>query len=292
MGWAAAMETGRSARVSRSSGSSGAGFNAAAQAETPLWAQLWAVRRQWLWLLWLSLAVALVAALALWALRTPALAIQGIQFKGDIQRVNTSTALAYLQPRLKGNFLSTDLAHARTVLESVPWVRRAVVQRAWPRSLVVSLQEHQVAARWLADDGGERLVNVQGEVFDASLSEVDQPEGLPLLGGPDGSAAQMLALYKGLAPVFAKLDLRIEELALSGRGSWSARLNDEIDIEMGRGTPAEVLARTQRFAATVSQVTGGFKAPWLSADLRHNGGYALRLKGLSAIDTPTPPGRP
>ena len=50
---------------------------------------------------------------------------------------------------------------------------------------------------------------------------------------------------------------------------------------MGRGSDDEVLGRTTRFVATVRQVTSRYQRPLEYADLRHQDGYAVRLKGIS-----------
>ena len=52
-------------------------------------------------------------------------------------------------------------------------------------------------------------------------------------------------------------------------------------LELGRGTDDEVVARAERFVRTVSQVTGQYQRPLEYADLRHNDGYAVRLKGVT-----------
>ena len=55
---------------------------------------------------------------------------------------------------------------------------------------------------------------------------------------------------------------------------------------MGRGEPQEVSERVSRFLKTVTQITGryGRRANSVeSADLRHNNGYALKLRGVSTI---------
>jgi cell division protein FtsQ len=54
-------------------------------------------------------------------------------------------------------------------------------------------------------------------------------------------------------------------------------------IELGRGAPEEITARTQRFVQTLTQVTsrhGRRPEALVSADLRHGDGYAVRLRGV------------
>lgn len=229
--------------------------------------------------------VVLVTAgvLALW--RAPRFAVRAIELHGDLTRNSAATIRANTVPRLAGNFYSLDLAAAKKVFESVPWVRQAVVRRVWPDRLAVELHEHQPAARWTAEDGSERLVNQQGEVFEANLGDVES-DGLPLLTGPEGSAAAMLDMYRRTQALFQRMERSVAGLSLSGRGSYRVELEDGAIVEMGRGEPGEVLARTERFVATVSQVTGHYHAPLLRADLRHAGGYAVRLRGVTVAEGP------
>jgi len=71
-------------------------------------------------------------------------------------------------------------------------------------------------------------------------------------------------MYRTLTPLFAGMELPLEQLDLSGRGSWRARLDGGAVIELGRGTPEEVTERLQRFLRTLTQVTtryGRARAP-------------------------------
>lgn len=223
-----------------------------------------------------------LAAGAWWVLRYPGFAIARIVVQGELTHNNAVTLRANVAPHLAGNFFSVDLRAAREAFEQVPWVRRAQVQRVYPGSLRVDLQEHDAVAYWGAESGSA-LVNSQGEVFEANVDDVEQ-EGLPRLRGPKGSSAEVLQMYGLLAPVFEPLGLDVAELELSGRGGWRATLDSEAVVELGGGTPVEVVQRTQRFVRTLTQVAGqyGRRADALeSADLRHAGGYALRLRGVT-----------
>jgi cell division protein FtsQ len=195
---------------------------------------------------------------------------------------------ANVAPRLAGNFFTLDLQRAREAFEAVPWVRKAVVRRQFPNRLRVQLQEHRAVALWGAE-GDSKLVNSYGEVFEANVGDVEQ-DNLPRLSGPEGESAQVLAMYRALAPMFETLDLSLEQLGLSGRGSWTMTLDTGAVVELGRGAPEEVQARTQRFAQTLTQVTGKYgRRPeaLVSADLRHADGYALRLRGVSTTGAVT-----
>jgi len=230
-----------------------------------------------------------------WVMALPVFAIRQIQIEGDVQRNNVATLRANALPHLAGTFLSMNLQAGRQVFEAVPWVRHAMVQRVWPSRLKVRLEEHQPAAYWETKVDGaaadseasvdRQLVNSFGEVFQANLGDVED-EDLPTLAGPEGTSAQMLRMWQLLGSRVKPLDEGIDRLDLSGRGSWRMTLEKGGVIELGRGSEAEVLARFEQFVRTITQVTGRYQAPLLSADLRHTDGYAVRLAGVSTTPNP------
>mgnify|MGYP000464599254 FL=1 len=142
-------------------------------------------------------------------------------------------------------------------------------------------------AYW-GDDGEQRMVNSYGEVFEANVSDLDDDK-MPRLSGPDSQSQQVLAMYLALEPAFKSMSLTVDSLALTDRGSWRAKLTHGAVIELGRGGVEEVMVRVQRITQTLAQVTTklGRKVSAIeSADLRHDNGYALRLRGVSTQDVP------
>jgi cell division protein FtsQ len=227
----------------------------------------------------------LVAAGLVWLLRAPWLPIRGIELEGELTRASASAVRAVALPRLSGNLVGIDLQQARSAFEAVPWVRRAVVRRVWPDRLAVRLEEHRAVALWEGDSAVERLVNSHGEVFEANIGEIED-DGLPVLAGPPGSSARMLAMRQRLRAALEPLGRDIERLQLSGRGSWSARLDNDAEIELGRGSDEEVVARAERFVRTVPQVARHYGGPFVRADLRHPDGYAVRIRGMTTANAP------
>jgi len=222
------------------------------------------------------------AAGAWWAVRHPLFSIAGITVQGEVTHNSAPTLRANVAPQLAGNFFTIDLAAARKAFEAVPWVRRAVVKREFPNRLRVLLQEHRAVAFW-GDESESRLLNEHGEVFEANVGDVEQDD-LPRLGGPAEQGAQVLAMYRALKPLFEPVDLAVQELVLTPRGNWQVGLDNGSTVELGRGTPVEVAARTQRFVQTVTQVAsrhGRTPQALVSADLRYAEGYALRLRGVA-----------
>jgi cell division protein FtsQ len=234
-------------------------------------------------LVFVLFALMLLAAGAWWVLRQPFFPIGGIKVDGEVTHNNTVTLRANVAPQLAGNFFTVDLARARAAFESVPWVRSAVVRREFPNKLRATLTEQVPVAHW-GDDADSKLINGFGEVFEANVAEVD--DNLPWLDGPPEQAGQVLGMYRVLEPIFQARQLSIDSLALSSRGSWSVVLDSGAEIELGRGQGDEVVARTQTFLRTVTAVAGQYGrtlAAVEGADLRHNEGYALRLRGVTTV---------
>ncbi len=230
-------------------------------------------------LAFVALAMTLVVA---WLARQSLFSLSAISVQGDVTHNNAVSLRANVAPRLAGNFFTVDLARTRAVFESVPWVRKAVVQREFPDRLKVVLQEHRAIAYW-GPEGDTKLVNTFGEVFEANQGDVEL-EDLPQLNGPQGQAGLVLQAYTTLSPLFEKLDAVLEGLELTVQGSWRARLDSGAELELGHGSLADIQARAVRFVSTVTQVSSRFGRDLESADLRYGNGYAIRLRGVTTFD--------
>ena len=212
-----------------------------------------------------GLVLACVAAGLWWALRNPAFAIDRITVGGDTSHNSAASLRATVAPKLSGNFFTLDLSAAQAAFQSVPWVRRAMVQREFPNQLHITLQEHVPVAHW--GEGDSELVNQQGEVFEVGDSDADEGR-IPR------------------NPLVAPLDTRLSALTLQARGNWVAELDRGAVIELGQGTPQELAARLNQFVGTVKEVAARHQRTLdavETADLRHVGGYALRMRGVTTV---------
>ncbi|WP_311222036.1 MULTISPECIES: cell division protein FtsQ/DivIB [unclassified Acidovorax] len=234
--------------------------------------------------LFVGCAALVLVAGGSWLLRLPMFSIGRIVVQGELVHNNPVTLRANVGPHLVGNFFTVDLQAVREAFEQVPWVRSAMVRREFPNSLRVELQEHQAAAFWGAE-GGTTLVDSGGDVFEANNDDLDGDD-LPRLIGPEGRSMEVLQMVRSLVPVFEPLGHDIDVLELTGRGGWRVTLEGGAVVELGGGPNTEVLQRAQRFVQTLPQVAAqqGRRVDALeTADLRHDGGYALRLRGVSTV---------
>lgn len=211
-----------------------------------------------------------------------------LRVEGDVERNSVAQLRANTLPRLVGNFISTDLRTVRAAFEALPWVRHAEVRRVWPGQLLVRLEEHRAVAFW--DGRGEygepalerALLNGHREVFHANLGDVED-EALPQLAGPSGSEAQVMLMWQRLAAIAETSQQQAERLELSGRGSWRLQLVGGAQIELGRGETEDLVRRLARVLPHALALARRFQTQIQSADLRHSGGYALRLVGIGTL---------
>lgn len=225
-----------------------------------------------------------LGALLMWVLGHPLFAIKRIEVDGELVQLNQQILRSHVAQRIEGNFLTIDLPKVQATFESVPWVRSAMVRRVLPLQLQVTLQEHVPVAYWGLE---EELVmlNQAGEIFEVGNDEASGAD-MPHLAGPKEKSQEVLAMYQQLNPLFAPLDMSIVALVLSERGSWQVELDGGAQVQLGSGSAVEVVQRSRQFIRTVNQIAAkyGRKPDALeSADLRHQDGYAVRLRGVTTV---------
>lgn len=219
--------------------------------------------------------LALAYAALVSTLRLPLFPLRQVVVVSPLDQV-TRTQIEYaVQYSLTGNFFTVDLDGVRTSFEKLPWVRNASVRRRWPDGIEVELEEHVAVARWHNSNGEARLVNRHGEVFVAALAGGQAT--LPLLGGPEGSAPQVLARYREFSDSLAALGRTPRSLLLSLRQAWQMRLDDGLTIELGREMAADSLnERLHRFIGTYAEAKT--RLPGITAvDMRYPNGFAVRI---------------
>jgi cell division protein FtsQ len=215
----------------------------------------------------------LTCAGTLWAVRQPVFALEEIVIRGPLVRTNPAHVEAVVREELKGTFFTMRLADARESLVKVPWVRAVALRRAWPKTLEITVTEHEPLARW--NDGA--LVDVQGETFVA-----DYDGELPQFAGPEGSAADVAAHFREFGEVLKPTGLALAEIRLSARAAWEIKTGGAapLTLELGRVEPAARLARfVAYYPGTIAKLrNAGTRVD--RVDLRYRNGFAARVPGF------------
>ncbi|MBJ6980243.1 cell division protein FtsQ/DivIB [Luteimonas sp. MC1895] len=194
-----------------------------------------------------------------WPLRT-------LRINDNLQQVDPAVVREAVLPFAQQGFFAVRLDEARHAVARLPWVEQAEVSKRWPDVLEVRVSEHRPYARW----GEGRLLSQQGRVFPAA--DVDVPQGLPLLHGPDGRVDEVVELYQEASGLFAPAGYSVRALLLDNRGSWAMVLSNGTEVVIGSH---QARIRMARFARLLPQLLQQEQLPLSRADLRYTNGFAL-----------------
>ena len=166
------------------------------------------------------------------------LPLSKIVLQGNLQYVSTldvQRAFAWLDHI--GTFMSQDIDVLQTSVQSIPWVSHASIRKQWPDTIKVFLTEHQVQAIW----NGNALLDDDGIVFDGDIGLVKEEH--VKLYGPDGSAPEVLKVWRQYNSQFQAIGRNISSLLLNERRAWQIILDNGIRLELGKESLDERIAR-------------------------------------------------
>src|SRR5277367_5123480 len=167
------------------------------------------------------------------------------------ETTDRETILDALGARPGTPILAVDPGHAKQQLESLPWVRSALIERRLPDTIYVRLVEREPLALW-QHAGKIELIDRAGAVI--PVTRLDRFAKLPLVVGEDaaGHAAELLAMLASepeLAP-------RVTAAVRVGGRRWNLRIDNTIDILLPADEPAAAwgdLARLERSSAILKR---------------------------------------
>ncbi len=166
--------------------------------------------------------------------------------------------------------LEVDLEEVYERVERLPWVRRAIVRRLLPSTLLVEIQEHRPAALWQGPEG-LRLIDREGEVI--PIRDLRPFRRLPLLQGA-GAPEHVAELYRMLA-LEPDLGRRVTGAVWIGGRRWNLYFDGRTEVrlpEEGAEAAWRRLARAERKERLLERVVDAI-------DLRREGWIVLRVNG-------------
>ena len=192
--------------------------------------------------------------------------IRWLEVNGSFNRVSAEQLRANLASEVGSNFFTVDLQGLQEAATRIHWVSAVRVQKQWPDTVRVTVEEHVPVAHW--NRGG--LIGDNGNVF--VVPEADEIQGLPWLEGPDERLHEVLQTWVGLDEMLMPLGLEIAQIKLDGRGAWSLVLDNGTHVQLGRD---ETVERLERLLASWAPLMREQPVPPLDVDLRYTNGFAV-----------------
>lgn len=219
---------------------------------------------------WIGIVLLMAAALWWWfdtLSDARFMPVKAVRVEGEFKHQTRAQVHAAISGYAAGGFFSVDVDAMRRAALGLPWVASAAVRRVWPDTLQVTVREHQPRARW----GAHALLNEQGVVFTPSADAF--PPGLPLLEGPPGFEATVLARMAKFNSALQPLRQQVQRLTLDERRAWSMTLSNGVEVLLGR---EEIDARLQRYIIAYPSVLALRATQLTTVDLRYTNGFAAR----------------
>lgn len=169
---------------------------------------------------------------------------------------------------LKG-FWGQDVKVVQEQLETLPWVKGAVVRKVWPNRLSIWLTEYSPVAIWNKTE----FVTKDGTVFQLPMDRLKN-KTLPYLGGPDYQSSKVLEAWNQIYSDFKAKNLNVKGVTIDERGAWQVTLDNDIVLKLGRG---EWQLKLERFVTIYPQIEVSENKRIDYVDLRYNSGAAVGM---------------
>ncbi len=199
--------------------------------------------------------------------------IREVKIHGAFERVSKEDIEALIVPYTSWGWLRLPAGRLREQLESLRWVASAEVRREWPLNLSVEIAERRPVARW----GHSAMLDHAAAIFEPGDS-IDRT--LPMLRGPDGAQAQVLARYSEFSRRLGGKSLALEGLSLDARGGWTLQLRNGPTVRLG----AESVDRKfERALKALEMLLQGGRHEVAYVDMRYPNGFAVasRPQGIA-----------
>src|SRR5205823_6338616 len=200
------------------------------------------------------------------------------------ETTDRDTILAALGAGPGTPILAMNPRRAKEQLETLPWVRSAVVERRLPDTLYIRLVERKPLALW--QHGGKlELIDREGGVI--PVTRLDRFAKLPMVVG-EGAARHAAELLDMLASE-PDLAVRVTAAIRVGDRRWNLRIDNAIDVLLPVDEPAGAWAQLAR----LDRSSGLLQRDIQSIDIRLPDRLVLRVSPEMPKETPaSKKGRP
>ncbi|AWN16527.1 cell division protein FtsQ/DivIB [Salinisphaera sp. LB1] len=189
-----------------------------------------------------------------------------LYISGKSAHVSDQQIAQMAAPYLKASFFDVDTAALKARIASRPWLTDVRVSRHWPDGVVVHVADHKPVAAW----GDKSVLAADGQVFTPDT----RPQGLIQLNGPAKDSAKVYAQYRHLSGILAGHGVHLASLELKASGDWQARLDDGLELRLGRDQLAARMQRFVRFALARPRARRALAGAGY-VDLRYSDGFAV-----------------
>lgn len=168
----------------------------------------------------------------------------------------------------EADLMHIDVQKMAGNIRELSWVRDASVEKRWPDSVFVRLEERVPVVRW-----GEHYLDKDGLRFD--LPKPPAGEVLFPVIGPDGYETKVLSRFREMEPWLLGQQVPMSGIRLDPRLIWHIGLPGDIDVILGRD---DLNNRLKKLAIVHKRVIQPYQQYIDTVDLRYQDGFSVRWK--------------
>lgn len=162
---------------------------------------------------------------------------------------------------LPASFWTVDIRSLKNRLKAIAWVQSVSIEKVWPETLKIRVNEKKVLARW----GNKGLISDKKEIFYPAHMSLDTEKfnDLPKLYGPSGREQVVLSHYDTMSNMLQSKHLSLKTLLLSDSSAWVLRLENGTLLLLGIDEP---LKRLSRFLRSYDTIFNSEAEEWQNSD--------------------------
>ena len=208
--------------------------------------------------------------------------VLNVDVNGTLDYTDRENLSERIQQHTQLGFYGMDVDDIRSSVESMPWVAKAHVRRMWPARLMVTVEEHEPAARYNDD----ALISKSLELFKPPQLHKDNPQyndwrknlaSLPRLAGAAGRHEFVLDAFRRYELALSQFGVGVQALQEDERRSQTLMLANQVTVKIGY--EAHEL-RLQRFIDVYERLVTPLAGQAANFDMRYSNGFALSTGGL------------
>jgi len=197
--------------------------------------------------------------------------INTIKIAADYQHISHKELESVLEKYQSASFFTLPVGQLHTDLTAMTWAHEAQIERIWPDTLKISLNEKVPSAIW-----NNAMLTDEGEVFNEGGFLDDS--SLPHLHGPVNQHQEVLQVYKKMSNILTIYGLHAASLEWRDNQAWELVLSNGVHLRLGK---RDMETRLTRFCKAYPAVFADKSEQLASVDLRYPRGMAVQWKKLT-----------
>ncbi len=170
--------------------------------------------------------------------------ISVVKVEADYTHLSPEELEQTISNDLPASFWTVNVRSLKSRLQAITWVQSVDIQKIWPETLKIRVNEKKVMAKW----GKNGLLSDKQEIFYPNFERKEQEstsikKGLPTLYGPASQVNTIVQQYNSMSKMLWQEKMTIKTLYMSRSGAWFIQLTNGTMLLLGRETPLERLAR-------------------------------------------------